>query len=81
MAKNSFQIRNLPEVFNPENTFFIGQVFNWLKWDNDLYCGCVSNKLLEIQVHGNILYWRFTPEGTESEVRQYLNLDVNLLEK
>ena len=50
MAKQSFRVSNICTEFVPENTFFIGQVFNWMKTDSGVFCGTMGDKLLEIQV-------------------------------
>ncbi|CAG9320244.1 unnamed protein product [Blepharisma stoltei] len=78
MGWNLIELPNIEEEFNPENTFFIGQVFNWMKEDN-IYVGCFGNKLLEIYVEQSGIKWKLTPEGTEEEVRSYLNLDISLI--
>lgn len=78
MPKNCLSIPNLQKEFVPENTFFIGQVFNWIKTDSNIYCGTLSNKLLEIQMINNTLYWDLTPAGPESLVSSYLNLSISL---
>ena len=78
MPRNSFPVAKLSKEFVPDNTFFIGQVFNWLKTDSGIYCGSMGNKLLEIQVFPNTIEWTLTPPGSESEVRSFLNLSVDL---
>jgi N-glycosylase/DNA lyase len=78
MVKSSFRVPGLSRELVLDNTFFIGQVFNWVKTDAGVYCGTYKDKLLEIRVESEDVYWELTPAGTESEVRDYLNLDVKL---
>lgn len=78
MVWETIRMQSLSKEFVPENTFFIGQVFNWFKSDSEIFCGTLGNKLLEIRINQNDIQWKLTPSGTEEEIRNYLNLDKSL---
>jgi N-glycosylase/DNA lyase len=73
---------NLSLEFNLNNTFFIGQVFNW-KLFGDVYAGVLDNSLLELKPVQSVIWYRFTPnvENEEQMLRDFLRLEVEIGEK
>lgn len=78
MSKGSIKVLNRCSELVLENTFFIGQVFNWDFRAQDHVVGTLGDKLLELKVYPDAIEWVLTPSGTQEEVQQYLNLDVSL---
>lgn len=73
---------NLNIEFNLNNTFFIGQVFNW-KLFGDVYAGVLGESLLELKPASNSLWYKFTPsvENEEQILKNFLRLDVEIGKK
>lgn len=60
-------------------TLSCGQAFRWYKHDNGLWSGVVQNKLMELVVKDDLLFWRTYPEDDRELVHDYLRLsdDIN----
>lgn len=77
MSRGTIRIANCCNEFVLENTFNIGQVFNWdVKYNRAV--GTLGEKLLEIEVMKDGIDYILTPSGDRKEVEEFLNLDVNL---
>jgi len=80
MSKGSIKVANRCAELVLENTFSIGQVFNWDFRAQDHVVGTLGDKLLELKVYPNGVDWVLSPSGSKEEVEQYLNLNVSLQE-
>jgi N-glycosylase/DNA lyase len=78
MVWETIQVQRLAQEIVPDNTFFIGQVFNWTKSNSSVFRGTLKNKLLELEFSGNSLRYNLTPPGSDSEIRTFLNLSHSL---
>lgn len=62
-----------------DKTLACGQAFRWRRRDDGLWYGVVRDRLIELRMEGEVLYWRTYPEGGRALVEDYLRLhdDVN----
>jgi len=60
-------------------TLGCGQAFRWRKREDGVWYGVVRDRLIELQVEGNLVYWRTYPDGGRELIVDYLRLtdDVN----
>lgn len=77
MSKGTIWVKNCCSELVLENTFNIGQVFNWeVKYNRAV--GTFGEKLLEIEVGKDGINYTITPGGSKQEVEEFLNIDVSL---
>ena len=69
------------QPLNLDLTLACGQAFRWRKRDDGIWRGVVSDKLVELLVDGDALFWRTYPSHDKALVEDYLRLsdDVNAI--
>ena len=65
-----------PAELNLDNTLFIGQVFNWVKV-NEEYVGCIGDQLVRLKPTRQGLEYI----GNKAAINTYFNLDVSIAPK